>query len=179
MNILILGPQGSGKSTQAQLLSLDLGLPLIQMGEMLRTIALIDDSPTAELIRESIKKGRLVPLSIVAALVKKRLGQSDCQKGFILDGYPRDRKQLESLGLTFDKVFYINISDEEGIKRLMARKRDDDKPEVIAKRLKIYHTETKPILDIFRKGKVLEEINGERSVEEIHQDILDRLKSQK
>jgi len=179
MNVLILGPQGSGKSTQAQLLSVDLGVPFIQMGEILRTISLLDDSPMANNIKKSLEKGKLVANSIASLIVNRRLSQEDCKNGFVLDGYPRSREQLKSLNVKFDKVFYIKVSDKEGAKRLLARKRHDDTPEVIAKRLKIYHAETEPLLEIFRKEGVLEEIDGERSVEEIHQDILKRVQSKK
>jgi len=177
MNILILGPQGSGKSTQAQLLSAGLGLPLVEMGEILRTISLLEDSPTANIIKKSLETGGLVRNETTSFLVNKRLSQKDCKSGFVLDGYPRNQKQLELLDMKFDKVFYIKVSDEEGTKRLFARKRHDDTPEVIAERLKIYHAETEPLLEVFRKEGILEEIDGERSIEEIHQDILERVRS--
>jgi adenylate kinase len=177
MNILILGPQGSGKSTQAQLLALDLGLPYIAMGEILRTISLLKDSPTARIVKQKLEQGKLIPLDLASSIINKRLEQKDCQKGFVLDGFPRNRKQLTPLKIKFDKVFYIKVSDKEGIRRLLARGRQDDTPEIIAERLRIYHGETEALLETFRKDKILEEIEGERSAEEIHQDILERVRA--
>jgi len=175
IKILMLGPQGSGKSTQAQLLAARLGLPLVDMGGILRTISLLDDSQTAKVVRKALESGRLVDIEITAMLINKRLRQNDCQNGFVLDGYPRNQEQFRRLDTKFDKVIYIHISDEEGVKRLLARQRHDDKPEIIAERLKIYHAETEPLLAIFRKEGILEKVNGERSIKEIHEDILKKL----
>src|SRR3989344_3737522 len=176
MNILVDGPQCSGKSTQAAMLAFKLKVPHIQMGEILRNISLINDSKTVEVIKEAMNEGELVPLEINATLVNKRLRLNDCKNGFVLDGFPRNDQQLERLESKLDKVFYLKISDEEGIKRLLLRKRADDNEETIKQRLSIYHSQTEPVLEIFRQDGILEEIDGERSIEEIHTDILERVK---
>lgn len=172
-----MGPQGSGKSTQASLLAQDLGLPYVQTGEILRIISLLDDSNTATLIKNAVDNGKLVPTEIVTQIINKRLTQPDCIRGFVMDSYLRNQDQFRELQAKLDKVFYVRLSDEEGIKRLIKRGRADDTREVIAKRLSIYHQETEPLLTTFQDKGILEEVDGERSIKDVHDDILKRLGS--
>jgi len=175
LKVLLSGPQGSGKSTQAVLLAQDLEVPYIQLGEILRTIALVEDSQIAKTIREAISQGKLAPSDTVAKFVNKRLSQADCRRGFVLDGFPRSAKDIENLNQKLDKVIYLKISEDEGIKRLLARGRADDRQDLIKERLKNYHSETQPILDYFAKLGILIEVDGEKTVAQIHQDIVQKL----
>ena len=177
MKVLVTGPQGSGKSTQAVLLAQDLGLPHLQLGEMFRTISLIDDSQKAQKVREALASGEFVPSDLAAEIINKRLSQADCQNGFVLDGFPRNLKDLGNFSQQLDVVFYIKISDAEAAKRLLARSRADDTKELIWERLANYHSETETILKTFTESGILTEIDGERTIEAIHQDIVKRLKA--
>lgn len=176
MRVLITGPQGSGKSTQAVLLAQDLGVPNIQLGEILRTIALIDDSKVASVVGNALSKGKLVPAKIVAQIINKRLTEEDCKKGFVLDGFPRTKEDIKNFNSKLDKVFYLKVSEDEGVRRLLKRGRSDDTEELIRKRLRAYYLETEPILEVFKKSGILVEIDGERPISQIHKDIVSKLK---
>lgn len=201
MKLIFFGPQGSGKGTQAKIISDKLGLPHISAGDLLRdTTGEIKDE-----IDRIINAGNLVPPEMIFRLVKLRTEQDDCKKGFILDGYPRDLKQAEYLDevMKIDKVIEIHISDEEAIKRISSRlncskcgsvfniitnppkngnvcdrcgselfQRKDDKPDAIKRRLEIYHRDTRPIFERYEYIK----INGEQSIPKVTEDILKELK---
>jgi len=200
MKLLFIGPQGSGKGTQAKIIAEKLGIPDISMGGLLR------DAPEdlQEKINSYVNKGQLASLEIVVKALKQRIEQKDCKNGFILDGFPRNEEQVRlSKGIIdFDKVILIHISDEEAVRRLVSRLnckkcgavfnkitnppkeenkcddcggelfvRDDDKPEAIRKRLEIYHKDTKSILEYYEFIK----INGEQEIDKVTQEILDAL----
>ena len=168
--ILLIGAQGSGKSTQAKLLSEFLGVPLISTGEYFRNLA-ASESDEGKMIKAILDAGKLVDDKITSEIVKKRLDENDCQNGFIMDGYPRNLAQVNYFDSQFDKVFYLNVSDEEIVKRLSERGRKDDTPEFIKTRLDIYKEVTVPLLKHYQKQGVLVEIDGMGKVEKIHQDL--------
>lgn len=172
--IIFLGAQGSGKSTQAKLLSQKLGLSYIEMGQIFRDKAQKNDPDSGE-IRQALNKGNLVPDHIAIKSLKERVAKRDCQNGYVLDGYPRNYAQLEGLEENIDKVFYIKIPENIGLKRLIDRARYDDNLDVITRRLEVYRQETEPVLAYFRQKGILEEIDGQKSIEEVHQDIVSKL----
>ena len=174
--ILILGPQGSGKGTQAARLSQKLKIPALSMGQLLRDEVSLG-GPLGEKIFGFISVGELVPDSVALEVLKMRLQQSDAGDGYILDGYPRNIKQYETFR-TFDMptdVLVIRVPKEETLARLRNRasleNRDDDTPELIEKRLNIYEIETKPVIDIYRKLGVLREVNGLGTQDEVEASI--------
>lgn len=177
MNIIVLGSQGSGKSTQADLLAKNLKVFHLQTGALFRKIAR-GKTELGQRIKEKLDKGKLVSDQDTMKVVEKELGGERYQKGVVLDGIPRNLKQARALKLKIDRAFYLDVSDRKGIKRLMLRKRVDDTPELIKERLRIYHLETEPILAYYQKKGILERVDGERPIEEIHKDILERLKKQ-
>jgi len=212
MNIIILGPQGSGKGTQAKLLTEELGLVYLEMGEILRKMA-TSGNPLGKKIADFQKEGILVNDQIMAETLKIYLTADNLLKGIILDGFPRNLSQinlleerLKDFQAIIDKVIFLNISVEESIRRLTARrvcpkcgrnfnlltmvpkkenlcddcnivlvKRNDENDSVIRKRLEIYQTETLPVIDYYRQKGILLEVNGEQSVEAIHQEILAKI----
>lgn len=179
--ICVLGPQGSGKSTQAKLIADFLGYEFISSGELVRNLSESND-PRAIEFEKYWKFGALVPNSLVENLFFENLERSE-SKGFVLDGYPRNEVQikhfsffLEKQNWRISKAFYILVSDSECIRRIRIRaeqeNREDEKnEESILERLRIYHKETEPLLNEYRKIGVLCEINGERSIDEIIDDI--------
>lgn len=170
LKIIFLGMQGSGKSTQAKKLAEHLGLPYVEMGQLLRDKSQETDD-TAVKIQEALSTGKLVENQITIDCLKEKLNQAGFESGYVLDGYPRNENQLSALDADISRVFYINVSDAEATKRLMGRGRHDDSPELINQRIKIYHEETEPLLDYFKDKGLLQEINGERSIEEVAEDI--------
>lgn len=174
MKCIFLGGQGSGKSTQAQLLSKKLGILHLEMGQLLRDRAQIPDE-IGSTIKKELDKGNLVPDETTINILKEKSRGKSAEKGYVLDGYPRNKTQLDALDKDIDKVFYINVSDKEAIRRLSKRGRSDDTGKALSKRLEIYHNQTEPLLESFKNAGLLEEVDGERSIQEIHEDILRRL----
>ncbi len=191
MRIIFYGPEGSGKTTQGKLLAEKLGVPHLVSGDLVRRAAANDKGIIGDICREALAKGHYVADSEMFVLWKARLKDEDTQKGWVIDGFPRNLSQAEWLAdkldkynQTINKVFYLNVSEEESIRRLLKRARRNpdgtlaDTPEKIAERLKRYKAEEADVLSYYRNLGILEEIDGERSVEEIHQDILSRLRIQ-
>lgn len=184
MNLIILGPQGSGKGTQANLLSDKFKLNHISMGALLRQAALAS-TPQGKHIASLLKTGSLLPLDIVFQALEPVLKKTT--SGFILDGIPRDlnqterlHKMLSKLNHSIDHVVFITLSRESSLKRLIKRAdtegRSDDTKEAIEKRLKIYHQETRPVIEHYRKQGLVVEIDGEPDIDTIHKSILSALK---
>ena len=124
MNILLLGPPGAGKGTQAKIISEKFNIPIISMGDMLRGIIKKDEELKLKIL-PYMKSGGLIPSELVGKILKKRILEEDCEKGFILDGYPRNEEQaklLDEINLKVDKAIEIFVSDEEILKRLTSRK---------------------------------------------------------
>lgn len=179
MRLTIIGPPGSGKSTQAGLLCQRLGLKHICMGDLLRREAAVD-SPFAERIRAKLSRGLLVPEDIVLAVLKRELG--DALDGFVIDGLPRTLEQaldLESIlaqhGQSLDAAVYLQLSNEQILRRLQARGRPDDRPSVILKRIEVFHELADPMLVYYESRSILIRVSGEGDPTQINMDILSRL----
>jgi adenylate kinase len=175
MKILITGPQGSGKTTQANILAKKLDYRLIKLGDLLREFARGNGEENKR-VAEWLKNGEMADDEVPARLVKEEFDEYKDEKGVIADGCPRRMSQLERYDPGFDIVFDLVIDDEVGVERLVGRGRSDDTPKGIKKRLSWYHQETEPVLDYYRKKGILVEIDGTKSVDEVTKEILKNLR---
>lgn len=183
MNLIILGPQGCGKGTQARLLAEKLNLIHISSGDLLRREA-EKRTEKGKILAEILNKGSLVPFDTVLELLEPAIKNAD--HGFIIDGTPRDLRQAEHLdwflnqiNKKIDYVIYLSLPREDSLERLLKRakieNRSDDTPESINRRLDIYQKETTPVIDYYRNKNLLIEIDGRPDIDTIHQDILKKL----
>jgi adenylate kinase len=175
--LIFLGPPGAGKGTQAQVLAEKLGIPHISTGEILR-MAIAEQTPLGIKAKSYVDNGDLVPDELILDLIQERLSQNDAQKGWILDGFPRNVSQAEfldglltQLNQTCNYVLNLDVPDEVLIKRLLARGRKDDNEETITNRLQVYRQQTAPLIDYYQKHNLLKPVNGDRTELEVSQNL--------
>jgi adenylate kinase len=181
VNLLVLGPQGAGKGTQAKRISREHGIPHVSTGDMFRA----EQEAGTEFGRrvgEIMATGQLVPDELTIAMIEERLGRDDAREGFVLDGFPRNLAQAEALdamlgaiGRGLDAILFFDVPDEVGMERALKRaeleNRLDDTPEVIAKRLEIYHSDTEPIVEHYRATGKLVPLHAARTVDEVWAEV--------
>lgn len=184
MKIILIGIQGAGKSTQGKLLSEKLQIPYLSTGHIFRALAK-EHTPLGRYIKETMNAGYLIPDAKVMNIVTDYLHRSEYEKGYILDGFPRTTHQAEKFENGVDHVFYLKVSDREALWRLSYREgeeadgREDETLKAIRRRIELFHELTEPVLDHYRKEHKLVEIDGEKSIEEIHQDIMKHIEQSK
>ena len=180
--VVLMGAPGAGKGTQAKLLEKATALPQVSTGDLFRA-NLKNQTELGQLAQSFMDKGELVPDEVTVAMVQDRLAQEDCARGAILDGFPRTTAQAEALDdllkefdAQVDVVPYIKVDPDALIARLLKRAelegRADDNEETITVRMQVYEKETAPLLDFYRDKGLLVEINGEQSIEDVQQDLL-------
>jgi adenylate kinase len=175
MRLVLLGPPGAGKGTQAKLLAEEKGLVHLSTGDILRD-AVSRRTETGLEAKSFMDQGKLVPDRIVDAIVEQRLGHEDAAGGFILDGYPRNLSQgrvletnLEKLGMPLDAAILISVPEDVLVGRILARGqgRKDDTAEVVQARLQVYREETEPLVAFYRARELLTVVDGDRSIDEV------------
>ncbi len=187
MNILLLGPQGSGKGTQASRIADEYGFAHIATGDMLRN-AIASETPFGRQVKPIVERGNLVPDDLMIKLIRERLDEDDTREGFILDGFPRTLAQAEALdsmlseiGRDPDIVFALQVDDETSHERLHKRAveegRNDDTPEAIARRLAEYHDKTEPLIGYYRPRGNLVGIHAENPIDEVFGEIQEALQT--
>jgi adenylate kinase len=208
LNLVLLGPPGSGKGTQGERLNEDLRLPYYATGDILRG-AVRDETELGRTAKEYMDRGDLVPDEVIVGVIAERIDSDEARDGFILDGFPRTTPQAEALdaklgelGRSVTAVILIDVTDDEVVRRLGGRRtceanghvfhvefeppkqdgvcdidgselivRDDDKPEVIRKRLETYHEKTEPLVSYYDSRSVLRRIAGEAPPEEVAEKV--------
>jgi len=189
VNILVLGPQGSGKGTQAQRIRATYGIPHIATGDMIREMT-ARDTKLGEQLREVYDRGDLVSDELMIELIRDRLSRGDTLAGFVLDGFPRTMPQAEALdellrdvGRDLDVVFDFQVPDREVLLQRLLRRaaeeaRSDDTPEAIERRLELYERETAPLVEYYRstRGNVVG-IHADRAIDQVFREIQQSLSS--
>jgi adenylate kinase len=185
VNLLLLGPQGSGKGTQAARIAAEYGVPHVSTGDMFRA-AIRAQTELGRRIQPIYDAGDLVPDDLTVALVEEWLSQNHADRGFALDGFPRTLPQAEFLdsilgasGRELDAVLYFNVPDEVARGRMLGRARaegrTDDTPESIDRRLEIYHRDTEPVVEHYRTTGKLVPLHAERDVNAVWAEIQEAL----
>ena len=176
MNIILFGPPGSGKGTQAINICENLMIPHLSTGDMLRE-AVVSGSDIGNQAKKVMEDGELVSDELVLSIVKERIVNNDCKKGFVLDGFPRTIKQAKGLDFLLEdsqKIEYvlrIKVDEENIVKRLIDRGRSDDKPETIKNRFKSYNSLTQPLIPFYEERKILFNVNGMQEIEKVFEEI--------
>ncbi len=182
MRLIILGPPGAGKGTQASRIADHYGIPAISTGDIFRA-NIKNETDLGKQVKEILASGGYVSDEITNAIVEDRLQQDDCSPGFLLDGYPRTLAQVDALdgmlaahGGSLDRVLELVVDDDVVVARLLKRAevegREDDTEEVIRERMAIYHRETRPLSDTYREHGLLVEVDGEGEVDEVTERVI-------
>jgi len=181
MRIVLLGPPGSGKGTQAALLKDRLGVPHISTGVLLRA-AVAAGTPLGLQAKAAMDAGELVSDELVLGLIEERMGSEDVKAGYLLDGYPRNLAQaraldevLERVELPVEKAIALTVDEDQIVHRLAKRaaeeSRSDDTEEVVRNRLQVYREQTAPVTGYYDSRNLLVEVNGMGSIEEVNQRL--------
>jgi len=179
MHIVFIGPPGAGKGTQAKKLIEWLGIPHLSTGDMLRQ-AVADRTSVGNAAAEYLDSGRLVPDDIVIDVVGQRIVQPDCSSGCLFDGYPRTVPQAEALDVALEKqdqaidlVLVLDVPEKELIQRLIDRGRGDDDIETIKERFRHYESQTKPLVEYYRRSGVLHSVDALGTPDDVFERIRD------
>ena len=181
MNVLLLGPQGSGKGTQAKLVAQDYGTPHIATGDMLRA-AIAAGTELGQRVEPILASGQLAPDDLMVELIRERLAEPDAEDGFVLDGFPRTLAQAEALddmlaeiGRGLDLILEFQLDEATAIERMLGRaadeRRTDDTPDVIRTRLELYRQKTLPVVEHYRATGNLVGIHAGRSIDEVYAEV--------
>ena len=186
LNLILFGPPGAGKGTQAEILEREHGLKKLSTGDMLRA-EVEQDTELGREAKNYMDEGNLVPDELLVSMIRERIKQTDCANGFILDGFPRTQAQAAALermlndnGFNLDAVIALEVDEDELVNRVVKRARQDpgnaradDNEETMRQRLEVYHEQTAPILPFYETRDLLHQVDGMQTVDTVARDIED------
>jgi adenylate kinase len=181
VNLLVLGPQGAGKGTQAKRVAAEYGIPHVSTGDMFRA-AIAGKTELGQRVEPILASGELVPDELTIALIRERLAAPDARQGFVLDGFPRNEAQGDALDAMLgqidrqlDAILFFDLPDDVATERMLGRAREegraDDTPETISRRLQIYHSDTEPVVEHYRVSGKLVPLHAGRTPDEVWLEI--------
>ena len=173
MKLVLIGIQGSGKSTQGNLISKKYHLPYLSSGHIFREIAK-EKTKWGRYVKETMNAGYLIPDDKTIKIVEEYLGKPEYQQGYILDGFPRTILQVKKFSNKIDKVFYLQVPDKEALWRLSYRNdnlREDETLKALRKRIELFHKVTEPVLNYYHQKGLLVKIDGEKEIKEVFKQI--------
>src|SRR3989344_2210174 len=178
MKLILIGIQGSGKSTQGNMLSEQLKIPYLSSGHIFREMAK-EKTTWGRYVKETLNAGFLIPDEKTVPIIEDYLSKSEYKSGYILDGFPRTTGQAEAFKNGVDHVIYLKVSDKEALWRLAGRDeegvREDNTLKALMKRINEFHTKTQPVIDFYRQKGILIEIDGEKEIDAISSEILSKV----
>ena len=179
MRVIMLGGPGSGKSTYSKFITKHFQIPHVYTGDMMRSLAQ-QDTDIGKKVKSALDKGDYVDTKIVLDTLEARLQRKDTKRGYVLDGFPRSMQQvreMERRNIGYDHVVFLDVAEDEVVRRLTSRGRADDKPEIIKNRIAVYKRETMPVIKHFENKMLNIRVEGGEQIEDVAANIIDRLEA--
>ena len=175
----MLGGPGSGKSTYSKFITKHFQIPHVYTGDMMRSLAQ-QDTDIGKKVKSALDKGDYVDTKIVLDTLEARLQRKDTKRGYVLDGFPRSMQQvreMERRNIGYDHVVFLDVAEDEVVRRLTSRGRADDKPDIIKNRIAVYKRETMPVIKHFENKMLNIRVEGGEQIEDVAANIIDRLEA--
>ena len=179
MRVIMLGGPGSGKSTYSKFITKHFQIPHVYTGDMMRSLAQ-QDTDIGKKVKSALDKGDYVDTKIVLDTLEARLQRKDTKRGYVLDGFPRSMQQvreMEKRNIGYDHVVFLDVAEDEVVRRLTSRGRADDKPDIIKNRIAVYKRETMPVIKHFENKMLKIRVEGGEQIEDVAANIIDRLEA--
>ena len=179
MRVIMLGGPGSGKSTYSKFITKHFQIPHVYTGDMMRSLAQ-QDTDIGRKVKSALSKGDYVDTKIVLDTLEARLQRKDTKRGYVLDGFPRSMQQvreMERRNIGYDHVVFLDVAEDEVVRRLTSRGRADDKPDIIKNRIAVYKRETMPVIKHFENKMLNIRVEGGEQIEDVAANIIDRLEA--
>ena len=179
MRVIMLGGPGSGKSTYSKFITKHFQIPHVYTGDMMRSLAQ-QDTDIGKKVKSALDKGDYVDTKIVLDTLEARLQRKDTKRGYVLDGFPRSMQQvreMERRNIGYDHVVFLDVAEDEVVRRLTSRGRADDKPDIIKNRIAVYKRETMPVIKHFENKMLNIRVEGGEQIEDEAANIIDRLEA--
>ena len=179
MRVIMLGGPGSGKSTYSKFITKHFQIPHVYTGDMMRSLAQ-QDTDIGKKVKSALDKGDYVDTKIVLDTLEARLQRKDTKRGYVLDGFPRSMQQvreMERRNIGYDHVVFLDVAEDEVVRRLTSRGRADDNPDIIKNRIAVYKRETMPVIKHFENKMLNIRVEGGEQIEDVAANIIDRLEA--